>query len=274
MPPDNAEMVIGTGFWPADSVERRRIDSLVPYARNARTHSTEQVNQIAASMVEWGWTNPILVDEEGGIIAGHGRIMAAQRLAEGGRADFLTAPVMVARGWSEAQKRSYVLADNKLALNAGWNEKQLAIELADLADMGADLSLIGFADDEMLALRHLDEDAEGPAARAKGDILAAVNVSIAEPTHEVRRGDIWKLGPRHVLLCVSVLLDWPIWAKFLDGNDCIFAPFPGPFAVFGEKADTSKLVLVQPHPYLAGHLVDRYAEVHGDESVECLERAQ
>jgi hypothetical protein len=274
MAPDNTEIGKNGAFWPADSVERRRIDSLVPYARNARTHSDAQVSQIAASMVEWGWTNPILVDEEGGIIAGHGRIMAASKLAEGGRADFLTAPVMVARGWSEAQKRSYVIADNKLALNAGWNEKQLAIELADLAEMGADVGLIGFSDDEMLALRHLDEDAEGPAARARGDILHAVNVSIAEPTHEVRRGDIWKLGERHILACVSVLMDWCVWGRFLKEPECIFCPFPGPFAVFGERADSSKLVLVQPHPYMAGHLVDRYAEVHGDESVECLERSE
>jgi hypothetical protein len=267
--PDTRELRV---IWPADSVERRRIDSLVPYARNARTHSDAQVSQISASMVEWGWTNPVLVDEDGGIIAGHGRILAASKLAAAGREDFMTAPVMVARGWSEAQKRAYVLADNKLALNAGWDEKALSIELADLEGLGADLSLIGFSDDELLALKYLDEDAEGPAVRAKGDILHAINVSVAEPTHEVKRGDVWKLGERHTLLCVSVLLDWKVWAKCLTDDDCVFAPFPGPFAVFGERADTCRLVLVQPHPYMAGHIVDRFAEVHGDESVACLER--
>jgi len=105
--------------WPADHVERRSLASLVPYARNARTHSPAQVDQIAASIREWGWTMPVLADEAGGLIAGHGRVLAAQKL---GLADV---PVMVARGWTEAQKRAYVLADNKLALNAGWNEAML-----------------------------------------------------------------------------------------------------------------------------------------------------
>ena len=103
--------------WPADRVERWPLDKLVPYARNARTHSEEQVAQIAASMREWGWTNPVLVDEAGMIIAGHGRVLAARKLGIG------EVPVMIARGWTEAQKRAYVLADNQLALNAAWDGK-------------------------------------------------------------------------------------------------------------------------------------------------------
>jgi ParB-like chromosome segregation protein Spo0J len=101
--------------WPADKVERRPVASLTPYARNSRTHSAEQVDQIAAAIREWGWTTPILVDESGGVIAGHARLLAAQKLG------LVDAPVMVAAGWSEAQKRAYVLADNKLAMNAGWD---------------------------------------------------------------------------------------------------------------------------------------------------------
>jgi ParB-like chromosome segregation protein Spo0J len=129
--------------WPADKVERRKIDALIPYARNARTHSDEQVAQIAASIREWGWTVPILVDEDGGIIAGHGRVLAARKL---GLDD---APVMVAEGWSEAQKRAYVLADNKLALNAGWAEELLKFELQELHQMGFDVELTGFDGDEL-----------------------------------------------------------------------------------------------------------------------------
>jgi ParB-like chromosome segregation protein Spo0J len=102
--------------WPADAVERRPLASLVPAARNARTHSDEQVAQIAASIGEWGWTVPVLVDEAGTIIAGHGRVLAAAKI---GLSDV---PVMVARGWTDAQKRAYVIADNKLAENAGWDE--------------------------------------------------------------------------------------------------------------------------------------------------------
>jgi ParB-like chromosome segregation protein Spo0J len=102
--------------WPADRTEKWAVERLVPYARNARTHSPAQVDQIAASIREWGWTNPVLVDEAGTIIAGHGRVLAARKLR------ILDVPVMVAAGWTEAQKRAYTIADNKLTLNGGWDE--------------------------------------------------------------------------------------------------------------------------------------------------------
>ena len=129
--------------WPADAIERRPLAALVPYARNARTHSDEQIAQIAASITEWGWTMPILVDEGGMIIAGHGRVLAAARLGIG------EVPVMIARGWSDAQKRAYVLADNKLTLNAGWDEGLMRLEMSDLAGMGFDIPLMGFDAEEI-----------------------------------------------------------------------------------------------------------------------------
>jgi ParB-like chromosome segregation protein Spo0J len=135
---------------PADKVEKWKISKLIPYARNARTHGDEQVGQIAASIKEWGWTTPVLVDEQGGIIAGHGRTLAAQKL---GMAEV---PVMVARGWSEAKKRAYVLADNKLALNAGWDNEMLALELGEIGDLGFDLDLTGFNAEEIQALQTPD----------------------------------------------------------------------------------------------------------------------
>ena len=128
---------------PADKVERWSIDKLIPYARNARTHSDEQIGQIAASIKEWGWTTPILVDETGGIIAGHGRTLAAQRLK------MAEVPVMVAKGWSDAKKRAYVLADNKLALNAGWDNEMLMLELGEIGDLGFNMDLIGFDPSEL-----------------------------------------------------------------------------------------------------------------------------
>ena len=139
--------------WPADKVERRSIDALIPYARNARTHSEEQVAQIAASIREWGWTVPVLVDEAGGIIAGHGRVLAARKLG------LAQVPVMVAAGWSEAQRRAYVLADNKLALNAGWDTAMLMSELRGLE--GFDLSLIGFSSGELAAMFDAPDFAPG-----------------------------------------------------------------------------------------------------------------
>jgi hypothetical protein len=109
--------------WPADKVERWAIDRLIPYAKNARTHTDAQVAAIAASIKEWGWTTPALVGEDGGLIAGHARILAARQL---GIAEI---PVMVAAGWSEAQKRAYVLADNQLAITgSGWGGMEFQLE--------------------------------------------------------------------------------------------------------------------------------------------------
>jgi DNA modification methylase len=170
--------------WPADRVERRSVASLVPYARNARTHSDEQVAQIAASIREWGWTTPVLVDEDGGIIAGHGRVMAARKL---GLADV---PVMVAAGWSEAQRRAYVLADNKLALNAGWDTELLKVELGELQGDGFDLGLTGFSGDELAALL-----AEASPGLTDPD---EVPEPPAEPVSVL--GDVWVLG-RHRIAC-------------------------------------------------------------------------
>ncbi len=129
--------------WPADKVERWPIDRLIPYARNSRTHSEGQIRQIAASMREFGWTIPCLVSEDGTIIAGHGRIEAARALG------CTEVPVMVAVGWTVAQLQSYVIADNKLAMNAGWDVELLAASIEDLRDAGADLDLLGFTSKEL-----------------------------------------------------------------------------------------------------------------------------
>jgi ParB-like nuclease domain len=145
--------------WPADKVERRPLASLVPYARNARIHTPEQIRQIAASMREWGFTNPVLIDEAGQIIAGHGRVLAAQELG------LTEVPVMVARGWTEAQKRAYVIADNKLALNATWDDELLAAELTDLDAMAFDTDLISFSAEELEQLNASETD---PAAEWQG----------------------------------------------------------------------------------------------------------
>ncbi len=141
-------------FNPADKVEQWPIEKLVPYAKNSRTHSEEQIAQIAASIKEWGFTTAVLVDEGGGIIAGHGRLMAARRLGMD------AVPVMVAKGWSEAQKRAYVIADNKLALNAGWDNELLALELSELGDLGFDVELTGFDLQEITSL--IDAPSDDP----------------------------------------------------------------------------------------------------------------
>jgi ParB-like chromosome segregation protein Spo0J len=127
-------------------VEYRPLAGLIPYGRNPRTHSERQVAEIAASIREFGWTNPILVDGENGIIAGHGRLLAARQVG------MTEVPVIELAGLSEAQKRAYIIADNKLALNAGWDTDLLALELGELQATGFDLSLTGFSDIEILGL--------------------------------------------------------------------------------------------------------------------------
>ena len=133
--------------WPADQVERRPIEALIPYARNAQLHSDAQIDQIAASIEEWGWTIPVLVDEAGGLIAGHGRILAARKLGIG------EVPTMVARGWSDEKIRAYRVADNKLAELSLWDGQLLQLELADLRGlMGDSIALTGFSPVELDSL--------------------------------------------------------------------------------------------------------------------------
>src|ERR1035438_9717346 len=124
-------------------VERWPIDRLIPYVRNARTHTEEQVAQVAASIIEFGWTNPILVGADGVIIAGHARLLAARKLK------MVEVPVIVLGHLTEAQRRALVLADNKLALNAGWDEEMLRVEMQDLDVAGFNLELIGFSAEEV-----------------------------------------------------------------------------------------------------------------------------
>jgi ParB-like chromosome segregation protein Spo0J len=143
-----------------DTVEHWSLDRLIPYGRNARTHSDSQVAQIAASIVEFGWTNPVLADSKGNVIAGHGRLAAAKSLG------LDTVPVVIRDHLTEAQRRAYILADNKLALNAGWDDETLAAELHALNAEGYDLDLIGFSEEELDALMApLDDEGDGQGRR-------------------------------------------------------------------------------------------------------------
>ncbi len=146
---------------PADAVEHCMTDKfpaykavplagLIPYARNSRTHSDAQVSKIAASIREFGFLNPVIVDGENGIIAGHGRVMAAQKLG------MELVPIIEASHLTDAQRRAYVIADNKLALDAGWDDELLRVEFAELEELGFDLELTGFSLDGIEALQPVD----------------------------------------------------------------------------------------------------------------------
>lgn len=173
---------------PIAVIEYQAIDDLIPYARNSRTHSPEQIRQIAASIREFGFTNPVLIDDAGGIIAGHGRVMGAREVG-------LQAVPCIRLGYlTEAQRRAYVIADNKLALNAGWDEELLAAELADLQGDGFDLDLTGFSEDELDRLLAEDEEPGG------GGHENPDKVPEPDPVTVSRTGDVWLLG-RHRVMC-------------------------------------------------------------------------
>lgn len=178
------------------------VKDLIPYINNSRTHSDEQVNQVAASIKEFGFTNPILVDGEKGIIAGHGRLLAARKLG------LKTAPTIELSHLTEAQRKAYVIADNKLAMNAGWDNDLLALEVKDLDELNFDLDLIGFSDDELSTLLE-PERVEGLTDED------AVPEPPDEPVSVL--GDIWQLG-NHRLMCGSST-DLAAVEKLLNGQE-------------------------------------------------------
>ena len=192
-------------------IEYRPIEALIPYARNSRTHSDAQVAQIAASIREFGWTNPVLVDGDNGIIAGHGRVLAARKLG------FEQVPVIELAHLSESQKRAYVLADNKLAENAGWDDELLRIELEALRAAGFDLSLTGFADDELAAL--MAELAGNEGLTDDDAVPEVTDDPVSQP------GDVWLLG-EHRLICGDATD--PVALETLMGSDLADMAFTDP----------------------------------------------
>jgi DNA modification methylase len=200
---------------PADvlKISYRSLESLIPYARNSRTHSDAQVAQIAASIREFGWTNPILVDGENGIIAGHGRLSAARVLGMD------KVPVIELDGLSETQKRAYIIADNKLALNAGWDDELLRVEFEELSAEGFDLDLTGFSLEEI--------DALTPQEVAEG--LTDEDAVPEVPEDPVTKpGDIWLLGKHRVMCGDSTRLD--AVEKLMGGQKAQFCFTSPPYA--------------------------------------------
>jgi len=183
-------MTAATATHLPDSIEHLPTDALVPYARNSRTHSPEQVAQIAASIKEFGFTNPVLIDANNTLIAGHGRVMAAQSIG------LLTVPAIRLAHLSDAQRRAYVIADNKLAENAGWDMATLAREVEDLQADGFNLDLLGFDDDELSGL--LGTTNKDPDTGADGSNIDDAPDVRPEPT--TKTGDLWILG-QHRVVC-------------------------------------------------------------------------
>jgi DNA modification methylase len=204
---------------------------LIPYARNTRTHSEEQVNQIVSSIKEFGFTNPVLVDQDNMIIAGHGRVMAANKL----KLDKV--PTICLKHLTEAQKKAYIIADNRLALNAGWDEDMLKVELEELNDLEFDISLLGFEDNEIESL--LSEPTEGLTDED------AVPDLPEEPTTKL--GDLWILGEHRLLCGDSTSID--AVDKLMDGNkaDMVFTDPPYNIDYQGVKDKREKIINDKMH---------------------------
>ena len=191
-----------------------KVAALIPYARNSRTHSDEQVAKIAASIKEFGFLNPVITDGENGIVAGHGRIMAAQKLG------LDEVPIVEAAHLTEAQKRAYIIADNRLALDAGWDDEMLRVELQELDDLDFDLSLTGF-DAEEIADLFPEEATEGLTDEDAVPEAPEVPVTV--------EGDVWLLG-RHRLMCGdSTSID--AVEKLMDGRKANMLHTDPPYGV-------------------------------------------
>ena len=198
--------------------ETRKVADLIPYVNNARTHSDEQVTQLASSIKEFGFINPVIIDDQNGLIAGHGRLMAAKKLG------LEEVPVLVESHLTEAQKKAYILADNKLALNAGWDADLLKVELSELKDLGFDnLDTIGFSDDEIKDI--LNTELEAVEDEGAGEI---------PEKPKTQRGDIWTLG-EHRLMCGDSTSESDVKALMQDDlADMVFTDPPYNVAI-GDK---------------------------------------
>lgn len=189
----------------------RQVADLIPYARNARTHDEAQIAQIAASIREFGWTNPVLIDDASGIIAGHGRVLAARKLG------IDAVGCIVLAGLSEVQKRAYVIADNKLALNAGWDAELLSIEFDELSAFGFDVELTGFTQDEIDALR---PDVLEPGLTDEDAVPEVQAEPVSKP------GDVWILGKHRVMCADSTSIDAVETLMAGQSGDIVFTDPP------------------------------------------------
>lgn len=222
----------------------KKVNDLIPYINNSRTHSEEQVNQIVASINEFGFTNPLLIDEKDNIIAGHGRLLASKKLK------MEEVPCIVLSGLTEAQKKAYIIADNKMALNAGWDEELLKIELESLKELDFDLELTGFNVDELDDIFQVEEEQE----------IVEDNFDIELPEEpKAKLGDIYQLGD-HRLMCGSST-DIDMVNKLIDNNkiDLVYTDPPYGINIVNDKGKVGAGNLAKNRTYL---------EVNGDDTTE------
>lgn len=233
------------------------------HPENPKDHDIEGLTE---SFERFGFTVPILVDDRTGYIAaGHGRLetLETMRLAlkeppelVDVTADDWMAPVI--RGWSskdDDELIAYVIADNRHTEKGGWINDKLT-SLLERLEKGPGLAGTGYDGKDLKGM--LDGIRDAAASVSDGSLLALADVTVGEPDHECQIGDVFRIGERHVLVVADVMNGWRSWKPFLEGES-IFVPYPGPYAALSERAELSPMVLVQPDPFLAGHLLDKFA---------------
>ena len=225
-------------------IKQVKVESLIPYARNSRTHSDAQVAQIAASIKEFGWTNPILIDGTNGIIAGHGRLLAARKLG------YTEVSVIELENMTESQKKAYVIADNQLAMNAGWDTSMLTLELGDLKEAGFSLDILGFDPKE------LDTLLEPEQVDGLTDEDAVPDIP-EEPVTKL--GDIYQLGNHRLMCGDSTSID--AVEKLMDGQkvDMIYTDPPYGISIVNKNGHVGGGKLAK---------VGTYAAVANDETID------
>jgi len=233
----------------------------IPNPKNPNTHPKQQIDMLARFIKVRGWRNPIVLSTRSGfIVKGHGRLQAAQLLG------VKEVPVDYQHFANEAEEYAEMIADNKIAELAEMDvdlERELLEQLIEQENI--DPNLIGYTKEEIEAIIHADDDEGTEGERSDGSLLDLVNITVADPKHKTEHWDIWEVG-QHILCVVDVIDEWWAWVKFLE-EGALFVPYPGPFVPLSTKAEDTKFIMVQPNTYIAGHILDHFAEIYGENNV-------
>jgi hypothetical protein len=264
---------------------------LIPHPANYKIHTPEQLVELKASLIRFGQVKPVVVQHNAGgrthtILAGHGITQAMEELQteHPGKFDHFDEVdiVIVPTSWTASDAEAYLVADNETSNKAQNDEQKLLAILERQKNAGAPLESMGFSEAELqerlerLANDYIEangafegEQGQEEPEQEAGSLLPLLDITIAEPRHQVSPGDVWSAG-RHVLICVHVFRDWRLWKTFLK-DDALFLPFPGPMVPLSQKANKYPFVMVQPDTYICGHILDRYADIHGEANVRKLD---
>jgi hypothetical protein len=238
------------------------IAEIVPHPQNPNQHPTHQIKLLAKIIAFQGWRSPIVVSKRSGFVTkGHGRLAAAKILG------LSAVPVDFQEYDSEAQEMADIYADNQIASYAEMNEELIKATLAEFDTGEIPLEMFGFqgADLEKYLAPIVPPD-------EKGRLLSVLDCTIEEPKHKVCRKDVYRVG-KHILLCASPFKDWKHWKDYLQDEKDLFCPFPGVFVAICKHDKYERYVMVQPDPYICGHILDRYAEANGSHEISVISKA-